>query len=131
MIEALKSIAVERGAYVIFVQADTGVEDEPVVVVALGGRDGGGRGHQLGRGLRVRGGELGGVRVVLPGDDEHVGRRLRVEVAERDRALGGVHDVCTDVTCDDAAEQAALHDRAPSSRPPPPSSHRRVNRRRR
>lgn len=31
LIERLKLIAVDRGAYVIFVQADTGVEDEPAI----------------------------------------------------------------------------------------------------
>ncbi len=33
LIEKLKQIAVERGAYVIFVQADTGVEDEPAIAL--------------------------------------------------------------------------------------------------
>lgn len=33
LIEELKSIAAERGAYVIFVQADTGIEDEPAIAL--------------------------------------------------------------------------------------------------
>lgn len=33
LIEELKVIALDRGAYVIFVQADTGVEDEPAVAL--------------------------------------------------------------------------------------------------
>ena len=33
LIEGLKKIAAERGAYVIFVQADTGVEDEPAIAL--------------------------------------------------------------------------------------------------
>lgn len=33
MIERLQEIAASRGAYVIFVQADTGVEDEPAVAL--------------------------------------------------------------------------------------------------
>ncbi len=33
MIEKLKRIAAERGAYVIFVQADTGIEDEPAIAL--------------------------------------------------------------------------------------------------
>jgi aminoglycoside 3-N-acetyltransferase I len=33
MIEELKRIAAERGAYVIFVQADTGIEDEPAIAL--------------------------------------------------------------------------------------------------
>jgi aminoglycoside 3-N-acetyltransferase I len=33
LIEALKVIAAARGAYVIFVQADTGVEDEPAIAL--------------------------------------------------------------------------------------------------
>lgn len=33
LIEALKTIAAARGAYVIFVQADTGVEDEPAIAL--------------------------------------------------------------------------------------------------
>lgn len=33
LIEELKTIAAERGAYVIFVQADTGVEDEPAIAL--------------------------------------------------------------------------------------------------
>ncbi|AFT69492.1 Acetyltransferase, GNAT family [Alloalcanivorax dieselolei B5] len=33
LIERLKVIAADRGAYVIFVQADTGVEDEPAVAL--------------------------------------------------------------------------------------------------
>ena len=33
MIEALKKIAAERGAYVIFVQSDTGIEDEPAIAL--------------------------------------------------------------------------------------------------
>jgi aminoglycoside 3-N-acetyltransferase I len=33
LIERLKAIAAERGAYVIFVQADTGIEDEPAIAL--------------------------------------------------------------------------------------------------
>lgn len=33
LIEKLKVIAAERGAYVIFVQADTGIEDEPAIAL--------------------------------------------------------------------------------------------------
>ena len=33
LIEKLKEIAAERGAYVIFVQADTGIEDEPAIAL--------------------------------------------------------------------------------------------------
>jgi len=33
LIEKLKTIAAERGAYVIFVQADTGIEDEPAIAL--------------------------------------------------------------------------------------------------
>ncbi|MCP1677058.1 aminoglycoside 3-N-acetyltransferase I [Natronocella acetinitrilica] len=33
LIEALKAVAAKRGAYVIFVQADTGVEDEPSIAL--------------------------------------------------------------------------------------------------
>ena len=33
LIEKLKEIAAQRGAYVIFVQADTGIEDEPAVAL--------------------------------------------------------------------------------------------------
>jgi aminoglycoside 3-N-acetyltransferase I len=33
LIEELKKIAAERGAYVIFVQADTGIEDEPAIAL--------------------------------------------------------------------------------------------------
>lgn len=33
LIEQLKTIAAERGAYVIFVQADTGIEDEPAIAL--------------------------------------------------------------------------------------------------
>lgn len=33
LIEELKAIAARRGAYVIFVQADTGVEDEPAIAL--------------------------------------------------------------------------------------------------
>jgi len=33
LIEELKRIAAERGAYVIFVQADTGIEDEPAIAL--------------------------------------------------------------------------------------------------
>ncbi len=33
MIEELKRISAERGAYVIFVQADTGIEDEPAIAL--------------------------------------------------------------------------------------------------
>jgi aminoglycoside 3-N-acetyltransferase I len=33
LIEKLKGIAAQRGAYVIFVQADTGIEDEPAVAL--------------------------------------------------------------------------------------------------
>lgn len=41
LIEELKKIAVARGAYVIFVQADTGVEDEPAIALytKLGARE--------------------------------------------------------------------------------------------
>ena len=43
-------------------RARAGVEHQPVVLVALGGRDRRGRVDQLGGGLRVAGGEVGGVR---------------------------------------------------------------------
>lgn len=33
LIEKLKTIAVDRGAHVIFVQADTGIEDEPAIAL--------------------------------------------------------------------------------------------------
>ena len=33
LIEKLKAIASERGAYVIYVQADTGIEDEPAIAL--------------------------------------------------------------------------------------------------
>lgn len=33
LIEKLKKVAVERGAYVIFVQADTSIEDEPAIAL--------------------------------------------------------------------------------------------------
>jgi len=33
LIEELKTVAVRRGAYVIYVQADTGVEDEPAIAL--------------------------------------------------------------------------------------------------
>lgn len=33
LIEHLKQIAAERGAYVMFVQADTGIEDEPAIAL--------------------------------------------------------------------------------------------------
>ena len=33
MIDELKRIAAERFAYVIFVQADTGIEDEPAIAL--------------------------------------------------------------------------------------------------
>jgi len=33
LIDELKKVAVERGAYVIYVQADTGVEDEPAIAL--------------------------------------------------------------------------------------------------
>ena len=33
LIEKLKDVAAERGAYVIYVQADTGVEDEPAIAL--------------------------------------------------------------------------------------------------
>ncbi|MEO5589384.1 MAG: AAC(3)-I family aminoglycoside N-acetyltransferase [Gemmatimonadaceae bacterium] len=33
LIEKLKEVAVERGAYVIFVQADTGIEDQPAIAL--------------------------------------------------------------------------------------------------
>lgn len=41
LIEELKNLAVARGAYVIFVQADTGVEDEPAIALytRLGARE--------------------------------------------------------------------------------------------
>jgi aminoglycoside 3-N-acetyltransferase I len=39
--EELKRVAARRGAYVIFVQADTGVEDEPAIALStkLGTRE--------------------------------------------------------------------------------------------
>jgi len=33
LIEKLREVAAQRGAYVIFVQADTGIEDEPAVAL--------------------------------------------------------------------------------------------------
>ena len=41
LIEKLKGIATRRGAYVIFVQADTGIEDEPAIALytKLGARE--------------------------------------------------------------------------------------------
>jgi aminoglycoside 3-N-acetyltransferase I len=41
LIEALRDIGARRGAYVIFVQADTGIEDEPAIALytKLGARE--------------------------------------------------------------------------------------------
>ncbi len=41
-------------------------------------------------------------------DDEHVRRRLGVDVLERDRVLGLADDLGRDVTRDDLAEQAVV-----------------------
>ena len=42
-------------------------------------------------------------------DDEHVNRRLRVDVAERQAAVVLVHDVRGDLSVDDLLEEVVLH----------------------
>ena len=84
-----------------------GVEDQPVgVAEAVLRGDLGRHPDQLRQRAGVGSRERGGVLVVGTGDDEHVGRGLRVEVAEGQRAVGLVHDVGGDVPRDDRAEDA-------------------------
>ena len=58
-----------------------GVGDEAVVGVARGLRDLVGQRHEVAEARRVGGRRRGGVLVVVERHDEHVERRLRVEVA--------------------------------------------------
>jgi hypothetical protein len=46
---------------------------------------------------------------MLSGDDEHVRRRLRIEVAEGHRAIILRYDLRGDLAVDDLAEQAVTH----------------------
>src|SRR5437879_9718873 len=56
----------------------------------------------------LRRGQLGGADDVLAGEDEHVGRRLGVDVAEGDDLVVGVHDRSRDGPGGDPAEEAVI-----------------------
>src|SRR6516225_7538031 len=88
-----------------------GVEDDPVATPgqALGG------GHQIRHRGDLRqqpgvGGRQGGqIRIVIFRNDQHMGRRLRINVTERDHPGGLAHLVGWDIPGDDPAEKAVRH----------------------
>jgi len=43
------------------------------------------------------------------GDDQHVGRPLRVDIVERKHAIVFVHNRCRDLALDDLAEETVSH----------------------
>jgi hypothetical protein len=69
-------------------------------------------GDDLAEQSRVGGDQRGRGGVVLLGDHQHVRRRLRVDVAEGEDAVGLVDDVGRDLTGDHAAEEAVGHVRS-------------------
>ena len=73
---------------------------------ALRARDVGHRGEQLAGERRVGRGERADVGVVVLRDHDHVHRRLRRDVAERQHAVGLVHQRRRDLAGHDPAEQA-------------------------
>jgi hypothetical protein len=85
-----------------------GVEDQPVAVVPGVGRHAVGRAHEGGdRGRRLLG-QRRSVGDVPTRYDEHVERRLGVEVAERHHVVVRQHDLGRDLTGDDPAEHALI-----------------------
>lgn len=88
-----------------------GIEDHPV----SGPVDSGGHGYlvRLGRDLvkqpRARPGQRGKIRVVTFRYDQHMGRRLRADIAERNRARTLQHARRRGLASDDAAEEALSH----------------------
>ena len=88
-----------------------GIEDHPV----SGPVDSGGHGYlvRLARDLvkqpRARPGQRGKIRVVIFRYDQHMGRRLRADIAERNRARTLQHARRRGLASDDAAEEALSH----------------------
>lgn len=88
--------------------AGAGVEDDAVaatVDLVVGG-DRSGLAQHVGGDLRFGGGERRGVRVVDLGNDQDVGRCLRVDVLEGDGGVALADDGRRDLPRDDLAEQA-------------------------
>lgn len=88
-----------------------GVEDDTVAAGSdsLGPCHLVGLGGNLGQQAAVRSGQRGQVGVVVPGDDQDVGRGLRVDVPERDCPASFGHQLGRDVTRHDLAEEAVGH----------------------
>jgi hypothetical protein len=88
-----------------------GVEDHPVALAAdaLGHRYLVSLANDLVQQAGVGGRERGDVRVVLLRDHEHVRRRLRVDVAEREHPVGSQDPGGRDRLGGDSAEQAFRH----------------------
>lgn len=89
----------------------SGVEDDPVALVAdaLGHRHVMGLGNDLVQQPGVGGRERGDVGVVLLRDDQHVGRRLRVDIAEGQDPVGGQDPGGGNRLRRDSTEQAFRH----------------------
>jgi hypothetical protein len=88
-----------------------GIEDDPVARLgdALGGRYLVRVPHQIRQQPGVRGGQVGQIGVVIARDDQHMNRRLRINVAESDRPGIFGHYGCRYVSSCDPAEQAVRH----------------------
>ena len=88
----------------------SGVEDDPVTAAgdAFSDRDLVGMRYHLGQQPVPGRGKLGHVSVMSTGDNQHVNRRLRVNVAEGDDPVILKDDVCRNFTRDDALEDRGL-----------------------
>src|SRR5688500_7476330 len=78
----------------------------PAVADTLLLRDFGGKYRHSPHNVRIA--ELVERRHVLSGDDEHVRRRLRIDVAEGDTVVGLRDDLRRDLVADDATEKAVV-----------------------
>lgn len=88
---------------------------------ALGRRDLVRLADHLGEQPAVGGGERRDVRIMILRDDKHMGRSLRVDIAEREYAVGFADHGRGELTGDDGAEQAVSHTKILEGRPPRPA----------
>ncbi len=84
----------------------TRVEHQPERIQPLVRRHRSGHPDQFDHDLGIGRGELRDVGMVTTRNDKHVGRRLRRDIAKRQRLCGLVHDLGRHIARDDAAEQA-------------------------
>ena len=96
----------------------TAVAAAAAVGMAVGGGERGAAPHHLAHDPVIFGGEVVEAGDVAPRHHEHVRRRLRVDVLERDHAVVLIHDRARDLPRDDLAEQAIGHGTSLRARQP-------------